>query len=62
MAGTDGSVDVLAERMGAGYVLGADPVPVRVFSARAGGPLSTAQLEQKPPVYFSFYLTCGNTI
>ena len=45
VAGTDGSVDVRAERMGAGYVLGADPVPIRVFSARVGGPLSTARAE-----------------
>ena len=45
VAGTDGSVDVRAERMGAGYVLGADPVPVMAFSARVGGPLSTARAE-----------------
>ena len=31
VAVTEGSVDVQAERMGAGYVLGADPVPVMVL-------------------------------
>jgi hypothetical protein len=31
--------------MGAGYVLGADPVPVMVFCARVGGPLSSARAE-----------------
>ena len=45
VAGTDGSVDVRAERMGAGYVVGVDPVPDMVFSARVGGPLSTARAE-----------------
>jgi hypothetical protein len=48
VAGTDGSVDVtvLAEQMGAGYVLGADPVPIMAFSARVGGGhLASAQAE-----------------
>ncbi len=31
--------------MGAGYVLGTDPVPIMAFSARVGGPLSTARAE-----------------
>jgi hypothetical protein len=31
--------------MDARYVLGADPVPVMAFSARVGGPLSTARAE-----------------
>ena len=45
VAGTDGSVDERTERMGAGYVLGADPVPIMTFCARVGGPLASARAE-----------------
>jgi ribonuclease HI len=45
VAGTDGSVDVRAERMGAAYVLGADPDPIAIFFARVGGPLASARAE-----------------
>ncbi len=45
VAGTDGSIDVRTERMGAGYVLGADPEPVMTFCARVGGPLASARAE-----------------
>ena len=34
VAGTDGSVDERTEMMGAGYVLGADPLPIISFFAR----------------------------
>ena len=45
VAGTDGSVDERAELMGAGYVLGDDPVPTLTFHARVGGPLASARAE-----------------
>ena len=45
MAGTDGSVDVRSERMGAGYAIGAQPVPILVFSAPVGAPLASIRLE-----------------
>ena len=45
VAGTDGSVDVRSERMGAGYAIGAHPVPIRVFSAPVGGPLASIRPE-----------------
>ena len=45
VAGTDGSVDERAELMGAGYVLGDDPVPILTFHARVGGPLASARAE-----------------
>jgi ribonuclease HI len=45
VAGTDGSVDLRAERMGAAYVLGADRVPIMVLSVRVGGPLASARAE-----------------
>ena len=45
VAGTDGSVDKRSERMGAGYAIGAQPVPIRVFSAPVGGPLASIRPE-----------------
>ena len=45
VAGTDGSVDVRSERMGAGYVVGTDPVPLMTLSIRVGGPLATIRAE-----------------
>ena len=45
VAGTDGSVDGRSERMGAGYAIGAQPVPIRVFSAPVGGPLASIRPE-----------------
>ncbi len=45
VAGTDGSVDEHTEVMGAGYVLGADPLPIIFFFARVGGPLASARAE-----------------
>jgi len=45
VAGTDGSVDLRAERMGAGYVLGAGPDPIAIYFARVGGPLASARAE-----------------
>ncbi len=45
VAGTDGSVDERTEVMGAGYVLGADPLPIISFFARVGGPLASARAE-----------------
>ena len=36
-AGTDGSVDLRAERMGAGYVVGTDLVPLMTLLIRVGG-------------------------
>ncbi len=42
---TDGSVDERTEVMGAGYVLGADPLPIVSFFARVGGPLASARAE-----------------
>jgi ribonuclease HI len=45
IAGTDGSVDERTERMGAGYVVGADPEPIMTFHAKVGGPLATARAE-----------------
>jgi ribonuclease HI len=44
-AGTEGSVDERTEVMGAGYVLGADPLPIISFFARVGGPLASARAE-----------------
>ena len=45
IAGTDGSVDERAERMGAGYVLGVDPEPILILSTRVEGPLPSARAE-----------------
>ena len=45
VAGTDGSLDERAERMGAAYVLGAGPDPIAIFFARVGGPLASARAE-----------------
>ena len=45
VAGTDGSVDVRTEQMGAAYVLGTDPDPIMFFFARVGGPLASARAE-----------------
>jgi len=45
IAGTDGSVDVKTESMGAGYVVGVDPVPLMTLSIRVGGPLATTRAE-----------------
>lgn len=45
VAGTDGSVDERTERMGAAYVLGADPDPIAIFFARVGGPLASSRAE-----------------
>ena len=45
IAGTDGGVKWRDERMSAGYVVGADPVPVEVLAVRVGGPLSTLRAE-----------------
>ncbi len=45
VAGTDGSVDERTEVMGAGYVLGAGPLPIISFFARVGGPLASARAE-----------------
>ena len=45
MASNEGSLDVLEEQMGAGYVLAADPEPIMAFSARVGGPLASARAE-----------------
>ena len=38
-------MDERAELMGAGYVLGDDPVPILTFHARNGGPLASARAE-----------------
>ncbi len=38
-------MDERAEVMGAGYVLGADPLPIISFFARVGGPLASARAE-----------------
>ena len=45
VAGTDGSVDERAERMGAGYALEDYPEPILNFYARVGGPLATTRAE-----------------
>jgi len=45
VAGTDGSVDLREELMGAGGVVGTDPVPDLKFSVRVGGPLATIRAE-----------------
>jgi hypothetical protein len=45
VAGTDCSVDERTEVMCAGYVLGADPLPIISFFARVGGPLTSARAE-----------------
>jgi hypothetical protein len=45
VAGTGRSVDERSERMGAGYVLGDQPVPILTFHARVGGPLATTRAE-----------------
>jgi hypothetical protein len=45
IAGTDGGVKWHDERMSAGYVVGADLVPVEVLAVRVGGPLSTLRAE-----------------
>ena len=44
-AGTDGIVDERTERMGAGYVLGTDPEPIKTFYARVGGPFASTRAE-----------------
>ena len=44
-AGTDGSVDLRAERMGAGYAVGTDPVPLMPLSIRVGGALAMIRAE-----------------
>ncbi len=46
VAGTDGSVEKHTEVMVAGYVLGADPLPIISFIARVGGPLASARAEE----------------
>jgi hypothetical protein len=38
-------VDERTERMGAGYALGNQPVPILTFHARVGGPLATTRAE-----------------
>jgi len=45
VAGTDGSVDLRSERMGAGYAIGDGPIPIRAFSAPVGGPLASIRPE-----------------
>ena len=45
VAGNDSSVEKLLERMGAGYAIGAQPVPLRVFSAPVGAPLASIRPE-----------------
>jgi hypothetical protein len=45
IAGTDGSVDERAERMGAGYVLGIELEPILILSTRVEGPLASARAE-----------------
>ena len=45
IAGTDGSVHYQQERMGAGYVVGIDPIPLLELSVRVGGPLSSLRAE-----------------
>ncbi len=45
VAGTDGSVVERTEVMGAGCVLGADPLPIISFFARVGGPLASARAD-----------------
>lgn len=45
VAGTDGGVRWRDERMSAGYVVGADPVPEKELAVRVGGPLSTLRAE-----------------
>ncbi len=45
IAGTDGSVDERSEKMGAGYVLGADPEPILILSVRVEDPLASARAE-----------------
>jgi ribonuclease HI len=45
VAGTDGSVDLSLEQMGAGYVIGDAPIPLRAFSAPVGGPLASIRAE-----------------
>ena len=38
-------LDLRAELMGAGYVVGADPVPLMTLSIRVGGPKATTLAE-----------------
>jgi hypothetical protein len=45
VAGTDGSVGERAARMGAGYAIGDQPIPIRVFLAPVGGPLASIRPE-----------------
>jgi hypothetical protein len=52
VAGTDGSVDKHTEVMGAGYVLGTDPLPIISFFARVDGPLASARAEAGVPASF----------
>ena len=44
-AGTDGSVDLRAEHMGAGFVVGTYPVHLTTLSIRVGGPIPTIRAE-----------------
>ena len=46
VAGTDCSVDELSERMGAGYAIGAQLVPIQVLSALVCGPLASIRPEE----------------
>ena len=45
VAGTDGSVDIPLEKMGAGYVVGDAHIPLRVLAAPVGGPLASLRAE-----------------
>ena len=45
VAGTDGGVQWQNARMGAGFAVGADPVPAAVLAVRVGGPLSSLRAE-----------------
>ena len=61
VAGTDGSVDERTEMMGAGYVLGADPLPIISFFARVGDSVALLpQLGQSRLVYYSCCGMCAN--
>ena len=46
VAGTDGSVDIPSEKMGAGYVVGDAPIPLRVLAAPLGGPVRHSAQKQ----------------
>jgi hypothetical protein len=45
VAGTNGSVVEHSERMGAGYAIGAQPIPILVFSGPVGDPLASIRPE-----------------